>query len=184
MFIIKKNYYFYIDNTKSINLNSFISTKKIILIYRNNGLKETIKKLSAFKKKCKIKQIKFYIANDYKMAKKCRADGLYLSSYNMKNYRNIEVIGSAHNHKEIINKIKQGCKTVILSRLYATNYKKKKSFYGIIKYNLIAKQYNTSLIPLGGIRHSNLLRLNNLNANGFAILSELKKKPTISSRLF
>jgi hypothetical protein len=40
------------------------------------------------------------------------------------------------------------------------------------------------LIPLGGIRHSNLLRLNNLNANGFAILSELKKKPTISSRLF
>ena len=43
MFIIKKNYYFYIDNTKSIDLNSLISTKKIILIYRNNGLKETNK---------------------------------------------------------------------------------------------------------------------------------------------
>ena len=107
-----------------------------------------------------------------------------MSSNNNKIYHNINVIGSAHNYKEIDQKIKQKCKTIILSRLFKTSYKNKVSFYGLVKFNLISKKYLVNLIPLGGIRNSNLLKLNLVNSNGFAIYSEIKKKPAISSRLF
>ena len=184
MFIIKKNYYFYIDNTKSINLNLLKRPHKYIIIYRNSFFDEDIKKVIFFRKKCSRKKIKFYIANHYNLAKKTKADGLYLSSYNKKIYHNINVIGSAHNFREINQKIKQKCKFVLLSRLFKTAYKNKKSFIGVTKFNLITKNYKIELIPLGGIRNSNLLKINLVNSNGCAIMSEIKKKPVISNRLF
>ena len=184
MFIIKKNYYFYIDNTKSIDLNLIKRNSKIIIIYRNNLLNESTKQLLKFRKKCKRLKISFYVANNLKLTKKIQADGLYISSYNKKNFKNINVIGSAHNSKEIIQKIRQGCSTIIFSRLFKTNYKKKNTFYGIVKFNLIAQKHKINLIPLGGITSLNLLRLNLVKSFGLASLSAIKKKPAISSRLF
>ena len=184
MFIIKKNYYLYIDNTKSINLDLLRRPNKFIIIYRNAFLNEDVKQIVLFRKKCERKKIKFYIANHYNLAKKCKADGLYLSSYNNKIYHNIKIIGSAHNHIEIHKKIKQKCKIILLSRIFKTDYKDKKYFLGISKFNLIIKHYNISLIPLGGIRSNNLLKMSLVNSDGFAIMSEIKKKPAIASRLF
>ena len=184
MFIIKKNYYLYIDNTKTINLELLKRPFKYIIIYRNSLLNEDFKKIIDFRKKCNRKKIKFYIANHYNLAKKCKADGLYLSSYNKKIYHNINTIGSTHTHKEINQKIKQKCKIILLSRLFKTTYLNKKDFYGIIKFNLIIKKYNVKIFPLGGIRKNNLLKLNLINSIGFAIMSEIKKKPAIFSRLF
>ena len=184
MFIIKKKYYLYIDNTKLINFNLLKRHHKFIIIYRNYSLNENLKQIILFKKKCDSKKIKFYIANDYNLAKKCKANGLYLSSYNKKIYHNIEVIGSAHNYKEINQKINQGCRLVILSRLFKTHYKEKSSFFGVTKFNLMTQKNNITMIPLGGINNSNLLKLNLVNSRGLAILSSLKKKPVITNRLF
>ena len=170
----------------SINLNHLKKNKKITIIYRNNGNLENFEKLEAFRKKCKIKNFKFYVANDYKLAKSCKADGLYLSSYNKKIYHSFsyKFIGSAHNFKEIYEKMKQGCKTVILSRLFKTSYKNKKDYLGVIKFNLIKKNYLINLMPLGGINNNNLLKLNLVKSEGMCLLSEIKKKPAIASRLF
>ena len=186
MFIIKKNYYLYIDNTKTINLELLKRPFKYIIIYRNSLLNENFKKLIDFRKKCNRKKIKFYIANHYNLAKRCKADGLYLSSHNKKIYYNIDLIGAGHNYREINQKIKQGCRTVILSRLFETNYKNKKNFYGVIKFNLITKNHNgnTLIVPLGGIKNNNLLKINLVHTNSFALMSELKKKPVITNRLF
>ena len=184
MFIIKKNYYLYIDNTKTINLELLKRPFKYIIIYRNSFLNEDIKKIIYFREKCGQKKIKFFIANYYSLAKKCKADGLYLSSYNKKIYHNIDVIGSAHNYKEINQKINQGCRLVILSRLFKTHYKEKSSFFGVTKFNLMTQKNNITMIPLGGINNSNLLKLNLVNSQGLAILSSLKKKPVITNRLF
>ena len=184
MFIIKKKYYFYIDNTKSINLNSIKKNSKIIIIYRNQSNNESIENILKFKKNCKRLKIKFFISNNIYLARKIRADGLYVSSYNQKIYKNINVIGSAHNYKEINHKIKQGCRTIILSRLFKTAYKNKKSYYGILKFNLIFQQYGLNLIPLGGINNKNLLKINLIKSDGFGILSSVKKKPAIANRLF
>ena len=184
MFIIKKNYYFYIDNTKSINLNLIKKNLNITLIYRNNYTNECINEIIRFRKKLRSRKIKFYIANNLRLAKKCKADGLYISSYNKKIYHNFNVIGSAHNFREINQRIKQKCKTIILSRLFKTYYKNKKSYYGILKFNLIRQKYKFDIIPLGGIKNSNLMKLNLIDTNGFVILSAIKKKPVITYRLF
>ena len=186
MVIIKNNYYLYIQNTASINLDYLRNNKKITIIYRNNENVEQYTKIYAFRKKCKVKNFKFYIANNYALAKSCNADGLYLSAYNKKIYLNcnFNFIGSAHNHKEICEKKRQGCKSVILSRIFKTSYKNKKNFIGLSRFNLISRHYKISIFPLGGINNSNLLKLKLVLSNGFALLSEIKKKPAISRRLF
>ena len=186
MFIIKNNYFLYIENTQSINVDCLKSNKKISIIYRNNGIQESLVKLSKFRNKCKIKRFKFYIANNSQLAKNCQADGLYISAHNKKKYLkyNLNLIGSAHNYKEIHGKIKQGCKTVIFSRLFKTSYKNKKGSLGVIKFNLISQNCLINLIPSGGINIFNLLKLNMVNSDGLALLSEIKKKPAISNRLF
>ena len=186
MFIIKKNYYLYIENTTSLNLDSIKKNKKISIIYRNNETQEDSDHLKQFRNKCKIKNFKFFVANNFKLARFVKADGIYLSSYNKKIYPKYKynLIGSAHNFKEIYLKKKQGCKTVILSRLFETSYKDKKSYLGIVKFNLIKKNCLIDLVPLGGINDINLLKLNLVFSKGFCLLSEIKKKPAISNRLF
>ena len=66
----------------------------------------------------------------------------------------------------------------------ANNIYNKKDYLGLIKFNLLKKKFNCNLYPLGGIKISNINRLKNINTEAFAILSEVKKKPAIISRLF
>jgi hypothetical protein len=44
--------------------------------------------------------------------------------------------------------------------------------------------YSVNLVPLGGIKISNLLKLNLVKSDGLALFSEIKKKPVIANRLF
>ena len=183
MVIIKKNYYLYIENVKDLNIESLRTNKKINIILRNsnNNITEIIK----YRKSCTKKKIKFYVANYLNIALACKADGLYISSYNKKKYyTSIDKIGSAHNIKEINEKIMQGCKSIIFSRLFKTNYAYKKSFFGIVKFNMFRNNIKKNIYPLGGINETNLLKLNMVNSEGFAVLSAIKKKPAISNRLF
>mgnify|MGYP001230367715 FL=1 len=80
-------------------------------------------------------------------------------------------------------KTQQGCEKIIFSKLFQVDYDKKASFLGLIKFNNFLRN-NKKLIPLGGINSSNLNKLRIIMSEGFALKSEIKKKPTISSRLF
>ena len=191
MFIKKNKYYIYIDNLSSINLNIIKINDKFNLIYRNNDKNEKISEINKFIRKCKKKHIDFFIQNDLSLALKLGASGVYLSSHNKEmphknrtNTKQFKIIGSAHNFSEISTKIKQGCKTIILSRLFKTDYKNKKTFYGITKFNLLTEKYNSYFVALGGIRSENLMKLKILKCHGVALLSEAKKKPAIIRRLF
>ena len=87
--------------------------------------------------------------------------------------------------KELNIKMKQKCKRIIFSRLFETNYKDKKTFLGVMKFNLFSRITSKELIPLGGIRENNLQLTRLTNSKGICILSEAKKKPAkIISRLF
>ena len=190
MFIKKKNYYLYIEDIKVLNLNLIKKRSKFSVIYRNQEKKSNFKDVISFRKKCKKKTIDFYVANDLKLAMKLKATGIYISAYNKQinyskvNYANFKIIGSAHNFNEIYIKKKQGCEEIILSRLFKTNYPKKKSFLGVIKFNLICLLIKKNFIPLGGIRLNNLGKIKLINTTSMAFLSEIKKKPAIISRLF
>jgi len=191
MFAFKKKYFLLIENTKDINLKNIKIYNKFIIIYRNNGIMENINVLKEFRKKCRLKLIEFYIANDMKLCVMLKSDGIYLSSFNknlkashLKNNK-FKIIGSAHNFSEIIYKVKQNCTYVLFSKLFKVDYSKDSPFLNIVKFNLYMNKFNTKLIPLGGIKLSNLNKLKTASCEGLALLSEIKKKPTkIFSRLF
>ena len=162
MFIKKDRYYIYLENLRSINTDSIKQGNKFNFIY-----------------------------NDVALALKIDASGIYLPAHN-KNYLKIganlrkkfDIIGSAHNFKEIDQKKRQGCESILLSRIFKTNYKNKKSFYGPVKFNLLTRNYKSNFIALGGIRSENIKVLRIVNCKGIAFLSEAKKKPAIIRRLF
>ena len=138
------------------------------------------------------KKIKLFIANNIKQAIELGSDGLYISAHN-KNLKfnryissKFKVIGSAHNFREINIKKIQGCTNIFLSRLFKTDYAYKDGYLGLIRFNLLRKNFqDCHLSPLGGIRLSNLNKIKNVNCSSFVILSEVKKKPAkIFSRLF
>ena len=54
---------------------------------------------------------------------------------------------------------------------------------GVIKFNNLINIF-TNIIPLGGIKINNLNKLRMVRSTGIAIMSETKKKPAISNRLF
>ncbi len=190
MFAFKKKYFLIIESIKDLELKNIKKNKKLIIIYRRNNKKiENLIELKKFRKNCYIKDFKFFVANNTQLTVLLKADGLYISSYNksfkclfLKNL-NYTIIGSAHNPREIQFKVKQGCKYILLSRLFKVDYDNSNNFLGIIKFNNFLN-ISKNLIPLGGINSSNLNILNNTLSEGFALMTELKKKPAISSRLF
>ena len=191
MFVLKNKYYLFIENTRDFNLNLIKIRNKFNIIYRNINIPNKIKDLLKFRNSCKKKGINFFIANDTKLLSKLNADGLYISAYNAKLSLNIysntkyEVIGSAHNQKEINMKMKQGCETIIYSRLFQTNYNNKKGYLGVVKFNIISLRSKQNMAPLGGINEKNLNKMNIVKCNSFACLSAVKKKPAnIINRLF
>ncbi len=175
MFIVKKKYFFIIESIKDIKLKNIKNFGKFSIIYRNK-IPENINKLKKFRLDCKSKKIPLLIANNIDLMKEIRADGLYISAHNKKlNLRNLkknfEIIGGAHNIKEINLKKFQGCSEILLSRLFKTSYKYKKGFMGVVKFNLFSKLIRTSLTPLGGINLENLSKLKNVDCENIAVSS-------------
>ena len=114
-----KKYYF-INKLETNNIDK--QDKNTIIIYRNYPVKmQDEKLLLRIKKYCKRKRIKFYLSNNIKLAIKLNLDGAYIPSFN-KSFENLnysykkkfEIIGSAHNLKEIRIKEKQKVSKIFL----------------------------------------------------------------------
>ncbi len=126
------------------------------------------------KKFCKEGGKKFYLSNDIKLAIKLDLDGVYLPSFN-KNLNHLsyslkkkfQIVGSAHNLKEIKNKENQKVKRIFLSSLF----KKNKNFLGINRFKLLSSLTKKKVVVLGGISKSNIKQLKLLNFSGFAGIS-------------
>jgi len=154
--------------------------KNIGIIYRNYNNSKNVKELIKISNVCKKKRFPVFIANDSKLATKVKADGIYIPAFNKrKQFRNLEnrnfmLLGSAHNQKEINEKILQKCEGIFLSPLFYV--KKRKSFLNIHKFNLLVNSNNAKFFALGGINEKNIIKLNLLNIKGFAGISIFKKK--------
>ncbi len=191
MLLFKNKYFFIIESTRDIDLKNIKNSNKFSIIYRSKNIAENKENLMKFRKNCKTKKIDFYISNNIKLGNDLKADGIYISAHNknlnisqLKNF-NFKVVGSAHNIKEINVKKLQGCSSIIISRLFETSYKYKKGFLGVVRFNLLSLSRQENLIPLGGIKLSNLNKLNIVKCNSIALSSEIIKKPVIfSSRCF
>ena len=121
-----------------------------------------------------------FVSNDIKLAHKVKADGLYIPSFNnVKRFSNLEkknliILGSAHNQKEIHKKILQNCKAIFLSPLFYVE--KSKKFLGIHKFNYLSFSNKKNFYALGGISEKNITKLKLLYIKGFGGISIFKKK--------
>ena len=170
-------YYYFIDKFEKDDIKNI--NKNIAIIYRNYSKKIDINLIQNIKKKLKKKKIKFFLANNIKLAIKLDLDGVYIPSYNTElkinsfsKRKKFLIIGSAHNLKEIKIKEKQGAQIIFLSPLFKTN--KTNKFLGSIKFNMLSKMTDKKLIALGGINQTNIQKLFLLNAYGFASISFLR----------
>ena len=82
MFILKSKYFLIIESIKDFDLKNIKIRNKFFIIYRNNKIIDKIKDIFRFRQRCKLKAIKFYVANNIRLAIKLKSDGVYLSSFN------------------------------------------------------------------------------------------------------
>ena len=167
------NKYYFINKFDTNNINK--QDKQTVIIYRNYSISKIDEDLILnIKKYCKKRKIKFYLSNYVKLAIKLDLDGAYIPSFNRNvNHlaysikKSFDLIGSAHNLKEIRIKEKQGVKKIFLSSLF----KKNKNFLGINRFRILSKMTKINVVALGGISKSNLKRLGLLDNSDFAGIS-------------
>ena len=182
-----KSIYYYIDKFNKDEIDKL--DRCISIIYRNysNNINEDeIRDLRNF---CKTQRRKVYISNNIKIALKFNFNGIYIPSFNKtliyKNIykKNFEIIGSAHNIKEVINKESQGCTKIFLCPIFKT--KKNSHYLGVTKFNLIKLNTKIDVISLGGINDKNIKKINMCNVKGVAGISWIKKNgPSINTGPF
>ena len=116
--------YYFINKFETNNIDK--QDKQTVIIYRNYSSKIPSKKLILkIKNYCKKKGNKFYLSNNIKLAIKLNLDGAYIPSFNKTTKhlsysfkKNFNVIGSAHNLKEIRMKERQNVNKIFLSSLF------------------------------------------------------------------
>jgi len=168
---MKKYYFINKFDTNIINKQD----KQTIIIYRNYSLNSPDRKLILkIKKFCKNRKIEFYLSNNVKLAIKLGLNGAYIPSFNqsfdhlsysLKN--KFEIIGSAHNLKEIRIKEKQKVNKIFISSIF----KKNKNYLGINKFKLLSILTKKRVVGLGGLSKNNIKKLKLLNILDFAGIS-------------
>ena len=176
----KFNVYFITEKLNELNLD-YVKKIGAILILRNID-NFNHKDLKKFINNCSKRNIQFFVSNNVKLLFLLKSNKFYVSAYNKKPFKylkkinpNIEIIGSAHNIREIYEKKEQGCDYIVLSRIFETSNKFKKGHLGTNKFNLLTRHFNKKFVALGGINESNFKLIKILNINGCAILKDKKK---------
>ena len=118
--------------------------------------------------------MQFYLSNDVKLAIKLDLDGAYLPSFNKSTKhlsftfkKKFDLIGSAHNIKEIKIKEIQKVNKIVISSVF----KKNKNYLGINKFKLISNLTKKKVVALGGVSKKNLSKLKLLKNPEFAGIS-------------
>ena len=133
--------YYFINKFETNNIDK--QDKQTVIIYRNYSSKKLNEEIILkIKKYCQKKGIKFYLSNNVKLAIKLNLDGAYIPSFNKNTEhlayslrKNFNIVGSAHNLKEIRTKENQNVRKIFLSSLF----KKNKNFLGVNRFKILAK---------------------------------------------
>ena len=158
------------------------------VVYRNYNDPKRESEIIKIAKACKKKRYQLFVSNDIKLALKVRADGIYIPSFNKtKKFLNLEmknltILGSAHNQKEIREKISQKCRAIFLSPIFYVE--KSINFLNVYKFNYLSRSSKANILALGGITEHNVHKLKLLHIKGFGGISIFKKKPALKRPVF
>ena len=169
----KINKYYFINKFDTNIIDK--QDKQTTIIYRNYNSKTIDQDLILkIKKYCKKSKVKFYLSNHIKLAIKLDLDGVYIPSFNKSTKhlafslkKKFNIIGSAHNIKEIKTKETQKVNRIFISSIF----KKNKNYLGINKFKLISNLTKKKVVALGGISKENLNKLRLLKNSEFAGIS-------------
>ena len=181
-----KKYIFIKDLNEEIKKNIKKLNNVEIIINHIDFTEISLKKFLEVKNFCQKNKIPFYIINNYKIALKFKAQGIFISSNNkrliLKSFihKKFKIIGSAHNQLEYFFKKRQQCETITLSPIFFNPKYSKNKILNPIKFNLISKGWNVNLCALGGISNENIKKINltKVSCIAFQRLVLNKKKPT------
>jgi thiamine-phosphate pyrophosphorylase len=170
---IKK--YIFIKNLNEKIIKNIKKLDNVEVIFNNEDFNNvSLKQCIEIRDFCLKNKIRLYIINNYKMALKTKANGIFISSRNRRINLNefllkkFHIIGSAHNQLEYYFKKKQRCKTITLSPLFYNPKYSNNKILGPIKFNLISKMWKTSLCALGGITKKNYKKVGLTKASSVA----------------
>jgi len=158
------------------------------IIYRNYSDRKRESQLIKIAEACRKNRYQLFVSNDIKLAIKIKANGIYIPSFNKTKIfynlekKNIVVLGSAHNQKEIHKKIAQNCSAIFLSPLFYVE--KSKTFLGLHKFNYLSHMNKANIFALGGISENNIRKLKLLYIKGFGGIRIFKKKPASKRPVF
>ena len=166
------NKFYFINKFDENHLNK--QDKKTTIIYRNYTKKFDKNLILQLKDYCKKKGNKFLISNNIQIAVNLDLDGAYIPSFNRNlNHltyslkKNFDIVGSAHNLREIKTKEIQKVKKIFLSSLF----KKNKNYLGINRFKLIKKLTRKKIVILDGISKKNIKKRSLVNALAYAGIS-------------
>ena len=180
---MKNKHYYYFCKTLNENIKSniliFRKLNKISIIFYNLKPELNLIILSEISKFCKKYNIPLYIYNNYLLAIKIKANGIYLEStkkgFKHLNFCKLKFIGSAHNQIEYYEKLKQKCSLIMLSPLFFNSKYSKNQILNLLKFNLITNRWKVNFGALGGIKKENLKKLDNLKCDSFGVISLIEK---------
>ena len=188
-------FYFFTNTLDEIITKNIKNFKKLSFIYKSNSINDiNHTNINTIKSFCRKNRIPFFITDDFKLAKKYGADGIFLSSSYKKigniilKKKNFKIIGSAHNQLEYFLKKKQLCEMILLSPLFYNKKYSQNMILNVCKFNLISMDWKKKICALGGINLNNLKKLNMTRSSAAAFISLMKqngqkKSPlTISSK--
>jgi len=168
-------YYFIKDfDTKNIKKQD----KQTVIIFRNYSFKKIDEfQILKIRNYCRKSRRIFILSNNIKLALKLDLDGVYIPSFNKSTghlsyslKKNFQILGSAHNLKEIKIKEKQKVNKIFISSLF----KKNNNFLGINKFKLLSKLTEKEVIALGGVSKKNIRLLKLINSFSFAGISNFE----------
>lgn len=181
-----KKYIFIKDLNEEIKKNIKKLCNVEIIINNIDFSEISLKRFLEIQNFCQKNKIPFYIIDNYKIALKLKAQGIFISSDNKRIipnlflYKKFKIIGSAHNQLEYFFKKKQQCETITLSPIFFNPKYSKNKALNPIKFNLISKDWNANLCALGGILDENIRKINLTKVSSIAfqrLIFGAKKNP-------
>ena len=189
-----ENFYFftsYINEQISKNVLKF---QNIAVVYNETSINDH-KNFFIIKKFCKYNNIKLYILDNIRIAYRFNLDGIVLSHNNkrivfsnkMTCKKGFKIIGKVHNQREYYFKIKQNCKNIILSPIFSNKKYTNYQLLGVVKFNLISKNWREGTFAMGGINLSNFRRIKETKVQGIGFNNlinnpEIKKPALLQNR--
>jgi thiamine-phosphate pyrophosphorylase len=181
-----KKYIFIKDLNEEIKKNIKKLCNVEIIINNIDFSEISLKRFLEIQNFCQKNKIPFYIIDNYKIALKVKAQGIFISSGNKRMipnlflYKKFKIIGSAHNQLEYFFKKRQQCETITLSPIFFNPKYSKNKVLNPIKFNLISKDWNANLCALGGILDENIRKINLTKVSSIAfqrLIFGAKKNP-------